>query len=389
VTLPPATPPTPPASPSPVAPPLTPASQPASPPLVFPLTWLLDHASAAIKYRAIVEVAKLGSPTAERVASLPFTHRPALTLALSQHNDGTWGNGMLTLPTKNAEHFEGVGTINAVRRLLEYGWDKDTPPLVHARRVLFRLLAEDDDPEYLFEFGAKHSGDEDLARRGRVILREAAAATLAQAGYEADPRLRGAARRIIERVSSYLRSPHAEKPFVRVGNQHVLPPEAAPPSVYALLMLAYMPLFRTEHHDAMALLKHHLSQPLPRQEAVQLCGKKVIAQPHLVLGDMLANRSIADSDVVFAITWLELMARLGFLRKNDNWCKLFDRFLEDRDQDGVWHPHKGLAVVRTSNPFLWPMYPLEDHQSGDERWTDVTFRLGLIGRLAGRAIELT
>ena len=29
------------------------------------------------------------------------------------------------------------------------------------------------------------------------------------------------------------------------------------------------------------------------------------------------------------------------------------------------------------------MYPLEDHMSGDERWTDVTFRLGLIGRLIG------
>ena len=30
----------------------------------------------------------------------------------------------------------------------------DTPPLTLARRVLFRLLAEDDDPDYLFEFGA-------------------------------------------------------------------------------------------------------------------------------------------------------------------------------------------------------------------------------------------
>jgi hypothetical protein len=34
------------------------------------------------------------------------------------------------------------------------------------------------------------------------------------------------------------------------------------------------------------------------------------------------------------------------------------------------------------------MYPLEDHLSGDERWVDITFRLGLIGRLSGRTIEL-
>lgn len=295
---------------------------------------------------------------------------------------------MLTVPSSRADHFDGIGTITAVRRLLEYGWDKDTPPIFHARRVLFRLLAEDDDQDYLFEFGGAKGVDEDTARRGRAILREAAAATLAQAGYEGDPRLRGAARRILDRVAGYLRSPLAEKPFIRVGNQHVLPPEAAPPSVYALLMLAYMPLFRNEHHDAMEALYAHLSQPLPRQEPMQLCGKKVVAQPHLVLGDLLPNRNAADEDVVMAITWLELMARLGFLKRNENWCKLYDRFLDDRDASGVWHPHKGLTTPKSSNPFLWPMYPLEDHMSGDERWTDVTFRLGLIGRLAGRTIEL-
>jgi hypothetical protein len=349
---------------------------------------LLDHASAPIRYRSLIDVAKVSSDIATEVSALPFTHRPALALALMQQADGTWNHTMLAVPSTRAEHFEGIGTITAVRRLLEYGWDRDTPPLIHARRVLFRLLAEDEDPEYLFEFGAKGNVDEDMARRARAILREAAAATLAQAGYEGDPRLRGAARRIIQRIATYLRSPLAQKPFVRVGNQHVLPSEAAPPSVYALLMLAHMPLFRTEHHDAIELLYQHLSQPLPRQEPMQLCGKTVVAQPHLVLGDLLPNRNVADEDAVQAIVWLELMARLGFLRKNDNWCKLYERFLDDRDASGVWHPHKGTATAKTSNPFLWPMYPLEDQQSGDERWTDVTFRLGLIGRLSGRTIEL-
>ncbi len=348
---------------------------------------MMDHAAAPIQYRAITEVAKLPTPIIDQVASLPFTHRPALALALTQAPDGTWNHAMLSLPSSRGHHFEGVGTINAVRRLLEFGWDKDSPPLIHARRILFRLLAEDEDPEYLFELGGKAVVD-DLSRRARGILREAAAAALAQAGYEGDPRLRGAARRVIERVAAYLRTPLAQKPFIRVGNQHVLPQEAAPPSIYALHMLAHMPLFRTEHHDAVALLYHHLSQPMPRQEALQLSGKRVVPQPHLVLGDMLPNRNAADADVVFAVAWLELMARLGFLRRNDNWCKLYDRFLDDRDAEGVWHPHKGMSGARTQNPFLWPMYPLEENLSGEERWTDVTFRLGLIGRLLGRPIEL-
>jgi hypothetical protein len=293
---------------------------------------------------------------------------------------------MLTVPSIRSERFEGVGTINAVRRLLEYGWERDAPPLVHARRVLFRLLAEDNDPAYLYEFGGK-TEDDDLVRRGRLILREAAGAALAQAGYEDDPRLRGVARRVLERLGSFLRSPLGQKPWIRVGNQHVLAPEATPPSMYALSMFAHMPLFRTEHHEAMDRLYHFLTQPLPRQEPMQLYGKKVMSQPHLVLGDHLPNRNAADADVASALTWLELMARLGFLKRNDNWSKLLDRFLDDRDEHGVWHPHKGMAAVRSANPFVWPMYPLEEALSGDVRWSDPTFRLGLIARIAGRTIE--
>lgn len=370
------------------APATTQPSSPSSPSVTFPLSWLLEHAAPPIQYRSVAEVARLGPPISTDFSFLPLTCRPALTLAVTQSADGTWNDSMLSLPSNRAEHFEGVGTINAVRRLLEYGWDKDTPPLVHARRILFRLLAEDDDPAYLFELAGKGTPDEEFVRRGRTILREAAAAALAQAGYEGDPRLRGAARRILERVANYLRSPLAQKPFVRVGNQHVLPAEAAPPSIYMLQMLAYMPLFRTEHHDAVELLYQHLAQAMPRQEAVQLSGKRIVAQPHLVLGDMLPHRNAADTDVVFAVAWLELVARLGFLRRNENWCKLFDRFLDDRDNQGVWHPHKGMTTAKNSNAFIWAMYPLEENLSGDERWTDITFRLGLIARIAGRTIEL-
>lgn len=373
----------------PLTQPVTAIPAPAPPPQVpvrFPLSWLLDHAAAPIQYRAISEVARLGDQVGDRLAALPYTYRPALMLALQQRTDGTWNHAMLGLPPVRSDRFEGVGTINAVRRLVEFGWDKDSPPLLLARRPLFRLLAEDNDPEFLYELAGK-ANDEDSIRRGRTILREAAGAALAQAGYEGDPRLRGAARRVLERIAAFLRSPLAQKPWTRVGNQHVLAAEAAPPSMYALIMFAHMPLFRTEHHEAMDRLYHFLKQPQPRQEALQLVGKRVVSQPHLVLGDHLPNRNVADEDVASALTWLELMARLGFLRRNENWSKLFDRFLDDRDDQGVWHPHRGMAAVRSANPFVWPAYPLERALSGDERWTDATFRLGLIARILGRPIE--
>jgi hypothetical protein len=336
----------------------------------------------------MTDVARLSTTDTEKVAALPFTHPPALLLAVLQGVDGMWSANMLSLPSARAEHFEGIGTIPAVRRLMEYGWSKDTPPLMLARRILFRMLAEDDDPSYLFELGGKHTTDEESVKRGRLLLREAAAAALAQAGYEGDPRLRGAARRIVVRLADYLRSPLASKPFIRQGNQHMLAAEACPPSIYAIMMLAYMPLFRAEYHREMDALYTQVTQALPRQEAVQLCGKSVIPVPHLVLGDPLPHRNAADADVPAALFWLELMARLGFLKRNENWSKLFERFLEDRDRDGVWHPHKGMAVAKSTNPYAWPYYPLEEQHGGDERWTDVTFRLGLIARLSGRTIEI-
>jgi hypothetical protein len=356
--------------------------------VTFPLDWVLAHAAAPIQYRSLTEVARLSTEESHQVSALPFTHRPALLLATQQSVDGTWSGGMLGIPSARAEHFEGIGTIPAVRRLIEYGWHRDTPPLLHARRALFRLLAEDQDPAFLYELGGKHAPDEEAVRHGRALLREAAAATLAQAGYEGDPRLRGAARRIVTRMADYLRSPLAQKPFVRQGNQHLLAAEAAPPSIHTVMMLAYMPLFRAEHHREMDALYTHLTQSQPRQEAVQLVGGRAAPATHLVLGDPLPHRNAADADVPFALFWLELMARLGFLKRNENWWKLFERFLDDRDRSGVWHPHKGMAVARSSNPYVWPTYPLETQLSGEERWTDITFRLGLIARLAGRPIEI-
>ena len=312
--------------------PLAPAT-----PVEFPMTWLLEHASNAIRYRAMADVARLPGDSVGDLSPLAYAHRPAIELALTQARDGLWNASMLEVPAARADHFERVGTINAFRRLLEYGWNKDAPPLLRARRVLFRLLAEDNDPGYLFELASRDDHDVDTARRGRAILREAAACALAQAGYEGDPRLRGAASRILHRIDSFLKSPLAHKPWVRVGNRQVLAAEAAPPLLYSLAMLAYMPLFRNEHHVQLDRLLQYVSQPQPRQELMQLSGSTVLPQPHSASGDLVPNRNAADADVPFALAWLELMARLGFLRRNDSWSKLFERFLDDRDRDLVWH----------------------------------------------------
>lgn len=368
--------------------PVVPAPAPPPPvePLEFPLSWLLSKAISPIQYRASTEVARLtGLPAS--MLGLPYSYAPALSLALAQRSDGTWNGAMLTVPGARAEEFAGIGTIPAVRRLVEYGWDRESPPLVRARRALFRLLAEDDDATLLYELAPRAGRDLDAVRHGRGILREAAAAALAQAGYEGDPRLRGAARRIVERMDTYLRSPLAEKPFVRLGNQHVLASEAKPPSIYVLAMLAYMPQFRSENYDIMQHVCAHLSQPAPRALPARALGKRVVSEPHLVLGDPLPHRSSAEADVAGSLFWLEMVARLGLLRANESWSRVFDRFLAERDEAGVWRSERR-SVVRSDAPFAWASFPFEQRPSAESLAVEVTFRLGVIARNSGRPIEL-
>jgi hypothetical protein len=353
-----------------------------------PVTWLLGHGCPAVQYRVLRDV--VGQPPKHPGwPRVPFGSRAGWHLMAMQDHDGTWPGGMLSVPHGLA--LERVGTIPAFRRLVELGWDTETPGMTVTKRLLFRLLAEDTDPTYLAELRPADD-DEDLVLRGRLQLREAAAAALAQAGFEDDPRLRGAARRLIDRVHTFFKSPLAQKPWIRVGNQHVLPPEVAPPSFHLLVMLSYMPQFRSEHYQFMDQLYSWLTQPWPRQVPMQQMGERLIEQPQYVLGDFLTTRSALDSDMPSALAWLETMARMGFLMRHDGWAKLLDRTLDDRSRKAVWTPPRSVVMPPQVPAWAWPVLPLGDSAGVGELDTvlsaDVTFRLGLIAKLAGRTLEL-
>lgn len=366
---------------------------PPPPPVIVPATWLLEHGAPAVQYRTVRDLIPAVA-TPPSWARLPYASRAGWQLLGMQESDGSWPGGMLAVPAGTA--LEGVGTIPAFRRLVELGWDVEAPGLVATRRLLFRLLAEDRDPTLLAEL--RPAGDDEaLVLHGRLLLREAAACALAEAGFEADPRLRGAARRLIDRVQAFLTSPLAAKPWIRLGNQHVLPADAAPPSFHLLVMLAHMPQFCSEHYRFMEQLFAWLTQPWPRQAPVQQVGDGLLEQPQLVLGDFLTTRSGLDGDMPSALTWLETMARLGFLTRHEGWGKLLDRTLDDRGRRGVWTPPRSMVMPAQVPAWSWPALPLHDRPVGpaaDEQAAtglsaDVTFRLGLVARLAGRVLEFT
>lgn len=356
-------------------------------PLRFPLEWIVSKGSPPVQYRAIKSVAAIAElPT--RLPSLVLAHFPGLRLAIAQGLDGTWNGKMLAIPEEDsADPYRSIGTIPAVHRLLEMGYELDFPSFASARRALFRLLSEDNDPAYLYELAGMGAGG-DYRRHGRRRLREAAAACLAHLGYESDPRLRGCANRMVQRVRDFLRSPLAQDPWMRIGNKHVVSPEVAPPSISLLVMLSHMPLYRHENHEFLKELREYLVQPAGQKEVQQLVGEVVMPQPHLVLGDPLTGRAAPGSDLATTLFWLETLARLDFLSTHPGWRDAFDRLVQGCDRDGVWRPSRGGLPHPSSIPEAWPTFPLDRRSDADAVCAEVTTRLGIIARAAGRAIEL-
>jgi len=348
-----------------------------------PVRWLMRESTGAVQYRTIVDLAKL-KPALD-AQPIALVQESAIQCAVTMHLDGTWG-GRLFPVAGAAPH---TATFSAFRHLLECGWDRDSPPLAVSRRFLFRLLAMDEDPSMLYELGESAGTNKELAKRLRAHIRVEAAALLAQAGYERDPRVRGAAIRATQRVMDYLRSPLAVKPWIRVGNKQVLAAEAAPPTMSFLRMAAFMPELRTEYHMGMELLGRHLMQPEPRQEPVQQIDGMLVPVPNAILGDRLPHRNALEADVPAALHWLEIMVRLGVFRRHEPWIRMFERFVESSDRYGVWHPMKGDAMPATTAPDLIGWFPLEEQSTeGERRYSDVTLRVSLIAKLIGRDLNL-
>lgn len=356
-------------------------------PLRFPLEWIVSKGSPPVQYRAIKSVAALPEMP-ERISALVYSHFPGLRLAIAQGLDGTWNGKMLAVPGESdADPYRAIGTIPAVNRLLELGYEPDFPAFAGARRVLFRVLAEDNDPAYLYELAGKGTGA-DYRRHSRQRLREASAAALARLGFESDPRLRGCANRMVQRVRDFLQSPLATDPWIRIGNKHVVSADASPPSISLLVMLGHMPLYRHENHEFLKVLREYLIQPVGQKEVQQQVGDAVLPEPHLLLGDPLTGRGAPSGDLSSMLFWLEMLARLGFLQSHDAWGQAFDRLVQGCDRDGVWRPSRGGLPHPSPLPEAWPTFPLDPRRDADAVAAEVTMRLGVIARAAGREIEL-
>jgi hypothetical protein len=216
-------------------------------------------------------------------------------------------------------------------------------------------------------------------------MREAAAAALAEAGYGEDPRLRGAGHKIASAISQFLRSPLAEKPFLKSGKQMALHPEAHPPSWYSVAMLASMPNLQRERAGFTERLGRYLAEPAPKKAFVIQVGKKTVKPQHLILGDPIeADAKGIPKDIPLALHYIELMARMGALEWAPVATRVLARLVKDLDDNGIWSPKNLRSLPKAGNKITHHYYPLcDDSKTTEGREADITFRLALIGKALG------
>jgi hypothetical protein len=204
-----------------------------------------------------------------------------------------------------------------------------------------------------------------------------------------DPRIRGAAHKVATNVSQFLRSPLAEKPFVRSGAKTVLDPTAHPPTWYSVAMIAALPNLQRERAGFTERLGQYLAQPTPKKAYTMLVGKKAVKPDFLLLGDPIeADSKGAAKDLPLALYFIELLARIGALHTAPVATRVLQRVVSECDDRGVWCP-KGLkAAPKPVSKFTYHWYPLHPETKAPEsRSVDVTFRLAQIAKLLGWQLE--
>ncbi|MHB1326596.1 MAG: hypothetical protein ACYC2K_00205 [Gemmatimonadales bacterium] len=307
-----------------------------------------------------------------------------------QKDTGLWGGNLVALEASAKDGIKETGTIAQHRRLLQLGVPLSSRAFKLSERVLFRILSRDEDPGLQFEYQKLAKEGAPAIEWGREHFREAAAAALAEAGFQEDPRIRGAAHRIASNVSQFLRSPLAEKPLTRAAGKTVLDPEAHPPSWYSIAMMAAMPNLQRERAGFIERLGQYLAQPAPKKAYVLMLGKKAIDPDVFLLGDPVdADAKGNPKDLPLALYFTELLARLGVLHTAPTATKVLARLLSECDERGVWNPKTLKAQPKPVDPITYHWYPLHPETKAPEsRAVDVTLRLAQIAKYLGWQLHL-
>ncbi len=351
-----------------------------------PTPWLMDNASAPIRYRVLTELLDHGrdDPDVQQARLEIAQYGPAVQLQRKQRKDGSWGGRIHAGDSRKLE----PSLENLMSKLFEYGWRREAKPIQLAAKTLRTFLTSKKDLK-LFEFAKVVKADERRERYYRWFLRILALGLLARAGY-LEERSRAGILELLELFAGFVDSPVSRDPTEEIGGTSPLIRTEAwrngypfLPDQYALRVFAFSPWLLDGEMAKMRLKKifdYVLSatyQALAPEIGLVRTAKGSFAKEHGIAlrgMDHYQKRGGLDEMLIN----LELFARLGLINRYPLLMSHLEWLQSQQAKDGRWN----LPTRMLSDNSRWTnLLRIEkDWRSPKRKEADVTFRVLLILR---------
>ncbi len=339
--------------------------------------WLLDHASAPIRYRVIMDVLDGGleDPDVERARSEMLAFAVAQKIISRQLDNGSWGNSIYWTSgyktTGMKRPYEA--TLYQLGRLIEYGFDaRDEPVARCAEKVLLPLLNPENDTLWELSFYLKSHPD--LKPFLRILLRDIALRLLCPAGFTDHPQVKEAITQGLSEIAAFLNHAKNKSLYQEAHGKTVLADGLYFPTTYFTKALAHVEWIRDvpQFNSLLEMYYGFVSENSPLPDYYILTQNGTIRHGH----------EAAFQPKEFYLRYpsrllqeLETMARLGTVENTQYGLWLLDELLTHQDGDGTI----SLRDPRKTKPFDY--YLLEPKVRGrdiDPFTIDATFRAKLI-----------
>jgi len=351
-----------------------------------PTPWLLENASAPIRFRVLTELLDRDKDDPDVIQARQETleYAPATALVKKQRKDGTWGGQIHSGDTRKFE----PSLENLMCKLFEWGWKRETKPVQIGAKTLRSFLTVKRDLK-LFEFGKAVKSDARREQYYRRFLRIVALGLLTRAGYQ-DEKTQSGILELLDWTSAFVDNPVSRSPVEEIGGSHPLikfeawrEGYAYLPDIYTLRVFAHTPVLLDGELAKMRLKKifDYVLSPTYQQLAPDL-GLVRTDKGSFVKGHGIKLHPIdyyqKKGNLDELLVYLELFSRLGLINRYPILMSHLEWLQSQQGKDGRWNfPTK---MINDSSLWTNLLRIEKDWRSPARKEADVTFRSLLILR---------
>ncbi len=349
-----------------------------------PIPWLLETASPSIRFRVLTELLGRGRDDQEvqKVRQEALQYRPALQLQRTQRKDGTWGG---VIHAGNPRKFQ-TSTENGLVRLFEFGWKRETRPVMNAAKSLRPFLTAKKDLKF-FEFAKAVKADARREGYYRWFLRILALGLLIRAGYR-EERSRLAVLELLDLAAGFVDDPVSRDPVEEIGANLPLIRGAAwkrgypfIPDFYIVTVFANSPWLLEGELAKMRLKKvfDYIMSPTYQALAPNL-GLVRTSKGSFPKGNGISVQSLEyyqkHGHVDELLIYLELFARLGLINRYPLLMAHLAWLQSQQGKNGRWN--LSTKLISDSSRWTTLLRIEKDWRSPGRKEADLTFRMLLI-----------